>query len=413
MRLHFKPVSRYLALLAIPALAGCADGFLDVTNPEVIEAGTVNPVEDAQTFSLSAQQNFASAYGWDIMYSAWFIGEAYVTETFPTRNEFARRDIATTNSDLSTAWTQMARALATNERVIGLLGANSATSSSIHLARAYLYSGYSMLMLAEMFCEGTIPLQDGSVGPRFTSAQMLDSAVTRFTRAIEMDGAGTIGNAARVGRARAHLQAGRKAQAASDAAQVPAGFNHNLAYVDDLAQRNRLSNRMWQFTQDRGSIGVAPAFRVNDPRIRFLAPGTHTFTALETLDQSEFYVQQKYPTFASPIRLASKMEADYIAAEATGTAAMLALIQARRAANDQPAYSGPTDDSSVLTELMEQRGREFYLEGKRLGDFRRNPNNVLHVPQPGAYRKGGYGGVGNQTCLPVPVGETDNNPNFS
>ena len=50
---------------------------------------------------------------------------------------------------------------------------------------------------------------------------------------------------------------------------------------------------------------------------------------------------------------------------------MLNLVAARRAANGQPSYSGPTDDSSVLTEFEEQRGREFYLEGKRLGDFRR------------------------------------------
>ena len=92
---------------------------------------------------------------------------------------------------------------------------------------------------------------------------------------------------------------------------------------------------------------------------------------------------------------------------------MLSLIQSRRAANGQAAYSGATDDASVLTEFEEQRGREFYLEGKRLGDFRRNPSAVLHVPQPGqAYFKSGYSPVGNQTCFPLPLAETANNPNF-
>ena len=62
---------------------------------------------------------------------------------------------------------------------------------------------------------------------------------------------------------------------------------------------------------------------------------------------------------------------------------------------------------------MEQRGREFYLEVKRMGDFRRNPNNVRNVPQPGTtYFREGFSPIGNQVCWPLPLAETDNNPNF-
>jgi hypothetical protein len=62
---------------------------------------------------------------------------------------------------------------------------------------------------------------------------------------------------------------------------------------------------------------------------------------------------------------------------------------------------------------MEQRGREFFFEGRRLGDWRRNPSNVLHVPATGsAYFKPGFAPIGNATCYPIPVQERDNNPNF-
>jgi hypothetical protein len=126
-----------------------------------------------------------------------------------------------------------------------------------------------------------------------------------------------------------------------------------------------------------------------------------------------YVIQNKFPTFASPVRLASKLEADYIVAEATGTAEQLALIQARRSANGQGAYAGPTDAASVLTEFMTQRGLEFFLENKRLGDLRRQPGSVLFAPVPGStYFKPGFAPVGSQSCMPLPINETDNNPNF-
>jgi hypothetical protein len=166
--------------------------------------------------------------------------------------------------------------------------------------------------MATDFCEGTIA-QGTRPGPRLTSLELADSAVAYFTTAITVGNANASANgvalagAALVGRARAHLQAGRKTQAAADALAVPAGFTFSLPYVDDIANRNRLSNRMWQFTLDRGSISIAPAYRVTDPRVRYLAPGQHTL-APQDAASGAFFIQQKYPTFATPIRVASKLE---------------------------------------------------------------------------------------------------------
>ena len=396
--------------LCVGAMA-CSD-FLSVDNPNVIDADNIDPVADATTLANSAQQNFAAAFGWSIMYQSWFTGESQVAETFPTRNEFGRRDVQQSNGNLNAdVWATLSTAAASTQLVLKLTLPTPTTN--INYVRSALWRGYSFVLMAETFCSGTV-----DAGPELTTAHMIDSAVVNFTRAITIGtaNAGTeavaLANAARVGRARAHLQAGRKAQALADANSVPAGFTFSLAYIDDLANRNRLGNRLWQFTLDRGSISVAPAFRVNDPRVRYKTPTQHSLTPQDP-SSGAFYIQDKYPAFNTAIRVASRLEADYIAAEAGTTADQLALIQARRAANGQPAYAGSTSANDVLTELMWQRSLEFWLEGKRLGDQRRNPNNMTGLPVPGsAYFKAGFAPVGNGTCYPLPLQERDNNPNL-
>jgi len=327
-----------------------------------------------------------------------------------------------TNSPLNTnLWLNLSVALSSNEKVITILKGTTNENSNIDLARSLLFSGYSMVVMSEDFCQSV-----SGGGPPLTSQQILDTAITRFTRAISVAQASAGGtparnteafdivNAALVGKARAELQLGRKSAAATDAAAVATGWTYNLIYADNAASRARLSNRQYLQTRDRATIVVPPDWRTGDPRVPVAAPGTVSgLPALAADGIISFYSQAKFTSYDAPMRLASRLEADYISAEASGTSAMLTLIGARRTANGQAAYSGPTDDASVLTEFEEQRGREFYLEGKRLGDFRRNPTAVLHVPAPGqAYFKSGYSTVGNQTCFPLPLAETSNNPNF-
>jgi hypothetical protein len=220
-----------------------------------------------------------------------------------------------------------------------------------------------------------------------------------------------------VGIARAELQAGRLPQAIAAAQSVPAAFNFNLNYVDDLAQRFRLANRMWWYVRDRGSIAVAPIWRTSpqDPRVPYQSPTT--FAPQDAAYASDrgvpYAIQQKYSDYNVPVRLASKLEADYIQAEAEGTASQLALIAARRSANGQPVYGGPVDANAVMTEFLTQKGFDFYLEGKRMGDFRRHPTNIVGLPVAGAtYWKPGFAPIGSDTCYPLPIREIDNNPNI-
>lgn len=407
------------------SLGGCTD-WLSVKNPTVIDNNALDPVADAPLLARSAQQNFTSAYGHLIVYSSWFVGETDVSETFPTRNEFGRRDVTIQNGSLDAdIWTPLSQSVASAYLVLKAALPNP--SSNINYARVNLFLGYSYLFMAEQFCQGTV-----LAGPQLTTLNMLDSAVVHFAVARSQgDAAGgaegpILADVAWVGTARAELQAGRLAQAINAADSVPAAFSYTLLYVDDLAQRFRLANRMWFYVRDRGSIAVAPTWRIGpqlgkdsvqsvDPRLKWMVPSAYApQDAAYSTDRGVAYaIQQKYPDYTSPVRLASKLEADYITAEAQGTAAQLAHIAARRTANGQAAYGGATDSSSVLTEFFTQKGLDFYLEGKRLGDFRRHPANIIGVPVPtSTYWKPGFAPVGNNICYPLPITEIDNNPNF-
>ena len=424
-------IFQFCACLALAGVTAC-DDFLQVENPNVVDAETVDPNADAPTFAQSAQQDFVQAFsgnntgGNAIAYVAWFTGEALVSETFPTRNDFGRRQVPDLgNGDLNGYWFNMTRAIATGEKSIELLSAASDAESNPFLARASLFAGFAILQIGLDFCEGVI-----AGGPLKTSAQMVDEAILRFTRAIEVgtraaarqSGAArtetqSLVSAALVGRARAYLQKGDKPRALADANGVPAGFVFNIAHVDDVSNRARLSNGVWAFTFARGSISPATAFReLNDPRVP-VSPPRSGFNPQDG-ETTPFYTQNKYSSYAAPVRIASRIEADYIAAEAQGTAAMRTLIAARRAANNQPAYTGATTDDAILTEFFNQSAREFYLEAKRLGDFRRMEAQgkaavISYMPVPGArYHKNNFAPIGGDKCFPLPQTERTTNPNL-
>jgi hypothetical protein len=410
-----RAVTRTVAAsVLLVGVAACSDKFLAVTNPNVIDAATVDPTSGAASLSNSAQQNFATAVGWLSMYSGWFAGEANVSDTFPTRNEFGFRLVVPENASLlGDVWTPLSLAAASSKIVLDLTLPTPTTN--INLARAATFRGFSVLFMATDFCVGTL-----SSGPALTTSQMLDTAIYWLGKGVDIGTANAttegiaLANAARVGRARAKLQKGDNAGAAADAAATPTGFVYNLRYTDDLNNRTRLSNRIYQFSYDRGSITVAPGFRVtNDPRLTY-NPADKGTAQPQDVVPGGWFQQTKFSGYAAGYRLASKLEADYIAAEASGDApTMLTLINARRTANNQAVYAGATDKGSVMTELYNQRGIEFYLEGKRLADFRRSPSSVSNITPAGApYFKPGYANTGTQTCYPLPRQELDSNPNL-
>jgi hypothetical protein len=398
------------ACISAAALAGCN---LDVKNPTVIDAATFNPSNDATRLSRSAETDFYSAFDYIALFGGYASSEVWVGAVRPATNDVGRRVADAANQDINPSmWAPLSVSLAANEQVLQLLAGSAGEATNVNVARSAMYSGFSLVLMAETFCQGVI-----RGGGPLTPAQVLDTAIVRFTRAIQIATAAgssnsdavSILNGAKVGLARAYLQKGDNANAALAAQGVPAAFVLNAFFSADAGNIDRLGN---QFSYE-GGILAAPATYValNDPRIAAV-PGT----AQDATLPPPVYLQNKYPDAASPIRIASGLEAQYIVAEAQlkqgQPAAAIALIAARRAANGQGAFAGGTN-AQVLAELMDQRSRDFWMEAKHLGDIIRNPTAAAHYPAAGSnFYKPQLGKFGNSVCLPLPLQETSNNPNF-
>jgi hypothetical protein len=400
-----------VAGIASVAFAGCST---DVTDPSVVQASTIDPVADARVFSLSAQQNFYVAYAALINNTANYSNETWSGAVRNETNDIARHVIVDTNVDLSGSfWSPMQQVIGTNDQVVAVLKDTPTFATDIAAARSSLWSGVAAGLLAEIFCQGVL-----HVGPALTPAQMLDSAIVRLQQAITIAGGITsaeatkILNTARVALARAYLQKGDNANALATANLVAATFVSTTVHVDDPQARGRLSNGVFISSSTTTQI-VAGLYRaLADPRVTFVDAGINAQDG-----RNRLFRQTKYPSFVAPIRIASGLEARYIAAEAQlksngNTAPALTLIAERRTVGTQPVFTGTTT-AAVLAELMDQRARDFWLEAKHYGDIIRNPTAAALVPATGSvFYKSEYGNFLAPACLPVPFAEKANNPNF-
>lgn len=395
--------------LSVGLTVAACDDFVTVENPNIVEAGGIDPATDGPLIAWSAFQNFVAAFGTMALNSAWFTTEAWTGDSGEGRSELGRRAIDPITGN---GWAGFARGLATSEDAIDLLGETEGAGQNIHLARVNLSAGYSYLLMAEIYCQGT-----ARGGPALTTAQMLDLARERLTSARQIGQAnGTapavaIARAASVGLARALLYADRDSEVAQVVADVPADFEFLLYTADDPANRGRLGNAFYQVTADRAALVVGPSYRAladgGDTRIRYQDTGVRAYDGF-----LQMYAQRKYTGWASPYRLASGLEARYIAVEAAGDeAAMLAFVNQRRAAGGHApvSLSGP----ALVTEFLAQKSIDFWLEGVRMGDFRRHEALLPGViPSGSEFYKPAAGPVGTDTCFPLPVEETSTNPNF-
>jgi hypothetical protein len=277
------------------------------------------------------------------------------------------------------------------------------------LGQAANYAGFSVLLLGEGMCSAAINL-----GPELTPQQLFGEAKPRFDKAIAAAAAAndtaTL-NLAHLGRARVLLDLGDLTNAAIDAANVPDGFL-SLVVTDQVDVRRQ--NLIWIHTAQQFYSTVDTSFRnvtfggVADPRVRV------TNTADSGTTTAEIWTPDKYPAIDSPVPLGRWSEAQLIIAEADVAANNLAgavdIINVLHSRAGIPAYNGTGQDAAqVKAQVIEERRREMFLEGHRLGDIRRY--NLPLIPAPGSPYP--YGGTwGTQNCFPLPDVERIHNPNI-
>ncbi|HKJ02711.1 MAG TPA: RagB/SusD family nutrient uptake outer membrane protein [Longimicrobiales bacterium] len=408
---------RATAVLAMGVLlvsAGGCESLLDVEIPGSVQASDLDNPALAPTLYFSALGSFECAYTNYVATVAVLTEEYIVSSAWLNDNIWGWRGPETkqaagncsNNRDASGfgAYTPLQQARFLAEDIIDRL--NNFEDAEVPnrakmLASLQAYTGYTYTLLGEGFCEMSI-----DEGPLMQPAQVLAIAEKYFTDGIAAATAAGDENIrllALLGRARVRLDLGKDAEAATDAAGIPAGWSFDATYSTIQGSRE---NRIYNITIRNSYLSVAPEYRglqvagEPDPRVRVEDTGVKGHDG-----ETPQWIQLKYPSADAPIRMASWEEAQLIIAEAKGGADAVNAINQLRAAQGIAPLENP-NLSNMLPTVLEERRRQLFTEGHRLNDMLRHS-----IPFPtGTNHKGQT--YGPTTCIWLPDQERNNNPNL-
>jgi len=360
----------------------------------------------------------------DFYYMGTGTGFIYTQTRTGEVNDFEQADCTQTGVTRSAAvWLPLSTTIRQGEQATALIGDMSDADvehRTFLLAKAAAYTGYAYQIAGEVFCELAF---DG--GPAETRAQAWARAEAKFTEALQLAGQATsatdgdavasIEDMAYVGRARAQLHLGDAAGVLADAGQVTAGFSR-LAEMD--GSTGRRYNRVFENMNDDEAISVHPNYLnlmvggVPDPRVDSDSLGVIAQDAL-----TEVWTQNKYADIGTDIPFATWREAQLMIAEAD-PAQIPAVINSLRAT--WPTIAGETYVTGGLTTdlgaLLEERRRELWMQGHKLGDMLRVQADASLPDISGYLFDSGFNQrsqpYGTSTCYPLPLSEKENNPNF-
>jgi hypothetical protein len=415
------------AALPLFALLACREvTTLEQSNPGSIDASTLYTPQNAQLLLNGAIGDFECAFSRYVAGSGLFTDELSVAISNTTNFDYDRRTIQS-NASYGTGtcgsnqqppiYTTLATARGSSDTLLAKLrGWKDADLPATFnrtkmIGQAAAYAGYSLVLLGEGMCSAAL-----NVGPEMTPAQLFGEAKIRFDSSVVAATAAndaTTLNLALLGRARTLLDLGDAANAAIDAAKIPGTFSVSMS-TDGINIRRE--NFIFVSINQNSWSTVDPSFRgltINgspDPRVAVTNSGRAGTTA-----GTQIWTVDKYNSLTVGIPIARYAEAQLIIADAKVAANDLngaaTAINTVRATRNLPQYSaaGQTKDQ-VLAQVVEERRRELFLEGHRLGDLRRY--NLPFAPASGTAFIGG-GTYGTQTCFPLPDVERVNNPNIS
>jgi hypothetical protein len=403
------------------AMTACRDiTHLQQSNPEQLGPGVFSP-ENADLIVNSSRGDFECAFNDYIAASGTFMDELANAISFTANFDLDRRTVTPdeaygttdcTGQQLTGVYTPLSVARASNDVAVAHLEGwtdEQVPDRSQLIGVASAYGGYSLVLLGEGMCSAALDL-----GPEQTPAQLFAAAKVRFDTAVAAAtraGDTQTLNLALLGRARTELNLGNSADAAADAAQIPAGFEVDIDHDATATRRQNvvfIQTKQAQFASVDTSIQNRFAAD-HDPRIAVTSTGqlgSDGFTVV--------WLADKDAAATSPQALAKYSEAQLIIAENDVNTANLSgaktIINNLRQAAGQSDFNPPTlTTANVLAEIVEQRRRELFLEGHRMGDIRRL--GLPLAPATGAPYVSG-GAYGDQSCFPLPNIERINNPNI-
>lgn len=468
------------AVMALPLAACNTDELVAVTDPERLRPDDLTGLAAVPALVNGALRQFGGGYsgfGDDafVSSSAVISDEWYYGDTFTTRQAADQRTLqpAVLGNISDAAYTRLHQARLNARRAYAVVQefttAATATADAATQAQLRAIEGYTYVTLSEGWC-GAVPFSripdtgplDPSLiefGAPLSTNQMNDTAVVRFNEGLARNSANRL---AAVGKARALLNLGRYAEAATAVAAVPTTF---VFFVEHSPNTGAENNPVFSL-QSNGRYGIANlegadsptgtsrpdaptsgtaapptsapgaeglAFRgAQDPRIPYQVRGG-CFTA-----SVRCWMNNNYPDFEADVPVASGIEARLIEAEAAFQAGDFTLMMTKlndlranasgnltllypRAKQTFPAIGIPT--LAPLTDPGTTAGRRdmifseraFWLfnTGHRQGDLRRLVRNYglasSAVWPTGPHFRGSS--FGTDVAYPVPFAE-ENNPSY-
>jgi len=448
--LTWRCLAAGLIAAMISTTTGCErirEDLLAAEDPDVINPATVTTAEAADALRIGAIARFRSATAGGE--GPWQDGGLLVDEwkssnTFSQHNETDQRQVQESNSVIQGMLRDVYRAR-TNAREAILALEQYKPDPVANIGQMYFVIGFSELMLADAFCNGT-PLGDASLGaptygPPLTNAEVYTIAVAHFDTALAKS-AGTdtlsvsVRHAASIGKGRALLGLGRFADAAAAVAAVPTNYQWRVTFSLTAG-----SNNLWSLNTSAKRFTVGDSFDVGgiitnalpfasagDPRIPVTGTSTGTSPAGKGFDTSTNFIFQRIWGRTDPTPVVSGLDARLIEAEVklkvgNDIAGMMSGLNALRAAPQNlgaistpvmTALPNPTSTALAIKVLFREKAFWTFGRGQRLPDLRRLVRQYGftqdQVFPTGQFFKGGT--YSTDVNIPVTVDEL-NNPEFT
>jgi len=446
------------ALVAISPLllSSCqnslTDNLLEAEQPTLIDPSNVDSPAGADAIRLGTLINFRN------ITNVWTFGGLVGDEfdfTSPAGITLFVDQRRGTNPFAISAFTSQLRTLATirtsvNQAVPLLV--KWAPTPVANIAELYFARGMAELQIATDFCNG-IPLDDGNASPTvwtqpLTNAQIFDVAAATFDTAMAKasgtDAASVnINRAARIGKARALVGAGKFAEAAAlvPASTIATTYAYNFTFATTSG-----NNPVWSLNpsgrqysvgdsvegNSRNIIvpGVIPFFSAKDPRL----PASYTVSAngRDTTKGNDGITLFRFTNIygqTTPMPVVNGIDARLIEAEARLAAndipGMITALNALRATTltlgtitvtsaQLPPLATPATKDAAVNLFFREKAFWTYSRGQRLGDMRRlirqYGRTETQVFPSGPYYSGG-GTYGTDVNFPLGPDE-QGNPNF-
>jgi hypothetical protein len=443
---------RWACVAALVALPACSGDLLDVDDSGVIVPADLDEAGPAAIPTLvnGVVGAYHEAMNGLTRYTALLTDEMIYSGTFPTRYQVDIRRIPSANLDLTEdLYVPLHRArfqadtiaFALEERLDDPDFADAELLLLQGIAIAKLYSGYTRIWLAELYCWSILTGMVPEGEPLLPDERMAD-AIAQLEEAEAI--AGSIGLlpvqiAAVVGQARANLWLGNYPAAGGLAAAIPREFAYRAEYSSNNPdQYNAMYTFTWGDTQSiHWTVGDGTTAASNGERwpyfeqfiglnlLRNRPPGFTTMSGTVPV-----VLQTLYNKRESDVLMASGIEAALIVAEAALRLGQPGL--AEQLVNDlrsdysfrattqfgvaPPAGNLLTDISFTgdlqgdLLQIAAERGRELWLTGDRhvtARRLRRDPLVDIDL-----FPSKALVGAGDDVAFPIPDRELDNNPNL-